>query len=83
MFFAYILQSLRDGTYYYGSTSDLKKRVRDHNMGKVKFTKGHRPYQLHYSEEFQTKSEAILRERFFKSIDGYKWLRESGVIERK
>ncbi|MBN2426505.1 MAG: GIY-YIG nuclease family protein, partial [Calditrichaceae bacterium] len=27
MYFAYILKSLRNGTYYYGSTSDLQERL--------------------------------------------------------
>ncbi|RQV92280.1 MAG: hypothetical protein EH224_15980, partial [Calditrichaeota bacterium] len=37
MYFAYILNSLRDGTYYYGSTSDLQDRLRKHNSGKMRY----------------------------------------------
>ena len=47
MFYAYILKSLKDQTYYYGSTEDLQDRIKSHNAGKVKYTKGHRPYKLH------------------------------------
>ncbi len=54
MFYAYILKSLKDGTYYKGSTDNLQKRIKQHNSGKVKYTKGHLPYQLHYFEEFET-----------------------------
>jgi len=35
---------------------------------------------LHYFEEFATRKEAFERERFFKSIDGYNWLKEKGII---
>ena len=82
VYFAYVLLSLKDGTHYYGSTSDLEKRVRDHNSGKAKFTKGHRPFTLLYSETFATKAEASKRERFFKSISGYVWLCRHGVIKQ-
>jgi putative endonuclease len=39
-----------------------------------KYTKSGWPWKLHYSETYETKSEAAKREYFFKSIDGYKWL---------
>jgi putative endonuclease len=81
MYHAYILRSLKDGSYYYGSAEDISGRLKDHNRGKVKYTKGHLPYELHYSEEFPTRREAIVRERFFKSIAGYRWLREKGIIQ--
>lgn len=79
MFYAYILKSLKDQTYYYGSTEDLQDRIKSHNAGKVKYTKGRRPYKLHYYETFQTRKEAVARERFFKSIEGYKWLKSNGI----
>lgn len=82
VYFAYVLLSLKDGTHYYGSTSNLEKRVREHNSGKARFTKGHRPFTLLYSETFATKAEASKRERFFKSISGYTWLRHHGVIKQ-
>jgi len=80
MFFAYILKSEKDSTYYYGSTEDILKRVQYHNSGKVRYTKGHTPYKLHYFESFKTRSEAMLREKFFKSIKGYNWLKVQGII---
>ena len=81
MFYAYILKSLKDKTYYYGSTKDLEARIRTHNSGKVRYSKGHKPYQLHYYEIYETRKEAEARERFFKSIDGYTWLRANKIIE--
>lgn len=36
--------------YYYGSTENLEKRLKEHNAGRQKYTKGRRPWILHYSE---------------------------------
>ena len=80
MFYAYILRSLKDGTHYYGHTADMDERLKIHNRGKVRYTKGHYPYVLHYFEEYSSKSEAARREIFFKSIDGHNWLREQRII---
>lgn len=80
MFYAYILKSLSYGTYYYGSTEKVNKRLEQHNSGKVGYTKGRRPWEIHYIEEFKTRSEAMQRERFFKSIDGYNYLKKKKII---
>jgi len=80
MFWVYILQSELVGTHYYGHTSDLVERLKRHNLGKVRYTKSKRPWKLVYSEEFETKSEAYKRELFFKSIEGYRYLKERGII---
>jgi len=75
MYYTYILKSLKDNTYYYGSTSDLNRRLKDHNAGRSRYTKSKRPWKLYYFEEFSTKSEALKKESFFKSIEGYLWLK--------
>ena len=80
MFFAYILQSDIDQTYYYGHSKNLEVRLKSHNQGKVRSTKGKRPWKIHYFEKFETKSEAYKREMFFKSIDGYRYLKNKGII---
>jgi putative endonuclease len=79
MFFAYILKSEKDNSYYYGSTSDLEKRLLNHNKGKVRYTKGKMPWKIHYYESFASKSEAYKREMFFKSIEGYRFLKENKI----
>jgi putative endonuclease len=79
MFYTYILLSEVDGTHYYGHTSDLIERLKTHNLGKVRYTKGRRPWKIIYSEPFDTKSEACKREIFFKSIEGYRYLRKAGI----
>jgi putative endonuclease len=78
--YAYILKSTKDGKYYYGSTKNINKRIQKHNSGGVPSTKHRRPLTLHYKEEFKTYSEALKRELFFKSIDGYNWLKQNKII---
>ena len=79
-FHAYILKSEKDERFYYGSTIDIEKRLLKHNKGDVKATKHRRPLTLHYFEIFETRSEAYQREHFFKSIEGYRWLKDNKII---
>ena len=80
MFFAYILKSEKDSRYYYGSTENIEARITKHNKGDVKATKNRRPFRFHYKEEFLTRSEAFRREQYFKTIDGYNWLKGNKII---
>ena len=80
IYYVYILKIIKDGTYYYGSTNNIDKRLEEHNKGKTRYTKGRKPWMLHYSEQFNSRSEAMKRELFFKSIDGYLYLKENQII---
>jgi putative endonuclease len=80
MYYVYIMPSLKDGTFYKGSTSDRDARLKSHDAGKVRSTKSGRPWILHYSESFHSKIEAIQREHFFKSYEGYLWLKKKEII---
>ncbi|MFZ6024605.1 MAG: GIY-YIG nuclease family protein [Bacteroidota bacterium] len=62
------------------SCQDLEKRIAEHNSGKTKSLKGRLPLVYHYSESFSTRSEAFQREKFFKSVEGYIWLKENKII---
>ena len=66
MFFTYILQSQQDKSFYIGYSSNLEKRLREHNEGLSKYTKRKIPWKMVYFEVFETKSEAIKREVFLK-----------------
>ncbi|MES2763264.1 MAG: GIY-YIG nuclease family protein [Bacteroidota bacterium] len=79
-YFTYILISEKDCKYYYGYTSNLSERLNRHNSGLVRSTKARIPLKIHYFEKFDSKTEAIKREIFFKSIDGYNWLRDQNII---
>ena len=50
--------------YYVGCTSDLERRLQEHQTGRgADFTKGHLPFKLVYTEEYPTLEEAYKRER--------------------
>jgi putative endonuclease len=77
---AYILKSESHGTYYYGSTKNIEHRLMAHNEGKVRYTKGRRPWVVHYYEVFESRSEAYSGELFFKSVEGYRFLKAQQII---
>ena len=62
-----MLKSLEEKTVtYVGYTSDIKKRIKLHNLGKgAKFTRG-RKWKLIYKEKYNSKKEAISREYYIK-----------------
>ena len=80
MYFTYILKSTISGRYYYGHTQNLEQRLKQHNSGKTRSTKAYKPWEVHYHETFETKSEAYRREMFFKSIDGRIYLKSENII---
>ena len=73
-YFVYILKSEKDGRLYKGHTSNLESRMEEHNSGKTKSTKGYRPWSLQYFEKFETREEAINREKYFKTGIGREFL---------
>jgi putative endonuclease len=79
-FFVYILKSESSGSSYVGHTSNLEKRITEHNNGKSLATKNKGPWKLVYQEQFPTRSEAILKEKYFKSIPGRWELKTKGIL---
>jgi putative endonuclease len=73
-FYSYVLRSSKNGILYKGSTQNLEKRLQTHNSGKVKFTSKNIPWELVISEEFSTRSEAVKREKWYKSGVGRDWI---------
>ncbi len=81
MAFLYIfLRSKRDGTFYIGQTNNIGKRVERHNKGLIKSTKNRSPFDLVYTKSYNTRREAMLREKHLKSIGGVK--EKKAIIER-
>lgn len=66
MFYLYVLKSLKDGKLYFGSTTDLKRRILEHNNKQVPSTKGRVPFQLRYYEAYFTEHNARIREASLK-----------------
>jgi putative endonuclease len=79
-YFVYVLKSEKTGTSYVGHTADLEKRLVEHNNGKSLSTRNKRPVKLVYQEEYQTRSEAISREKYFKSVKGRIELKARGIL---
>jgi putative endonuclease len=79
-YFTYVLKSESTGSSYVGHTSNLEKRLIDHNNGKSLSTRHKRPWRLVYKEEYTMRSEAASRERYFKSIGGRLELKAKGIL---
>jgi len=71
----YALKSLRDGRIYVGFTRDVEKRLREHNSGKTKSTKGFRPWIIIYTEIAETRQNAREKEIYLKSGIGKEFLK--------
>ncbi|WP_324720359.1 GIY-YIG nuclease family protein [Salinimicrobium sp. HB62] len=70
MFYVYALSSLNKNYIYVGLTSNLERRIDQHNSGKEKTTRGYLPFELIFSEICSSRSEARLREKYWKSGTG-------------
>ncbi|MEE9166392.1 MAG: GIY-YIG nuclease family protein [Candidatus Neomarinimicrobiota bacterium] len=76
MYFVYVLRNISGFFHYIGHSKDPKARLKDHNAGKVRATKGHRPFDIIYTEQYTTRSEAQKREYYLKRGEGNIWLRK-------
>lgn len=64
----YVLRC-KTGELYTGCTTDLERRVREHNSGAgSKFTRSRLPVDVVYKEELGGRSEALRRERAIKAM---------------
>ncbi len=80
MYYVYILKC-NDGSFYCGYTNNVEKRFETHKSGKgAKYTKSHLPLEVVYTEEFETKSDALKRERKIKSMTR---IQKERLIENK
>ena len=83
MWSVYVLQSLSSGKHYVGMSQDIGQRLQDHNRGKSKFTSGHRPWKLIYSETgFENAGLARKREKYLKTAAGKKFI-EKQLSEKR
>ena len=67
-YYVYILRC-KDGSYYTGYTKDVEKRFEMHKKGQgSRYTRMHEPEKLVYLEEFESRGEAMRRERRIKTL---------------
>ena len=74
MWTVYVLESLKDGWRYTGMTGDIKRRLREHNAGKMRSTKSHLPYVIIYREILKDSQSARLREKYLKTAAGRRYI---------
>lgn len=77
MYYVYVLQSLRKTDWLYkGSTSDLKRRLGEHNSSKSFSTAPYAPFRLIYYEAYLLKKDAEAREKYLKTSMGKRVLKK-------
>ncbi|WP_118827162.1 GIY-YIG nuclease family protein [Salinibacter ruber] len=66
--YVYVIEC-SDGTYYTGYTTDVDRRVAEHNAGTAaKYTRGRRPVELVHVETYDSQSAAMQREYAIKQL---------------
>jgi len=76
LFYMYILKSQKTGRFYIGFSTDLVKRIENHNKGTTRSTKSGRPWVLYYYEQFTSRSAALKREKEIKSWKSHRLVEE-------
>jgi putative endonuclease len=74
MYWVYVLESEKTGGLYIGSSAEPDERLKSHNAGRVRSTKGNRPWKRVLIEEHPDRLTAEKRERYLKSGYGRQWL---------
>ena len=70
MWYGYILRSELDGHLYIGSTTDMQRRLIEHNSERVDSTKNRAPLKLEAYVAVKHKERAIALEQYFKTGSG-------------
>ncbi len=66
--YVYMLECA-DGTLYTGYTTDVERRLDEHDSGAgAKYTRGRTPVDLVHSESYDTRSAAMAREYEIKQL---------------
>lgn len=71
----YVLQSEKDLLLYHGFTTNIEKRIIDHNSGNTISTAKRRPLKPIFCEYFISKQDAQRREKYFKTTQGKRMLK--------
>lgn len=76
MWQVYVLRSEVHDRFYIGMCSDFEQRLKEHNAGKTKSTKGYRPWRLFFKKEIADRRKAREREKYLKSGVGREFINE-------
>lgn len=73
--YVYVIRDVKTELLYTGCTSDLRKRLAEHQSGKSTYTKSRGPYKLIYYEACLNEKDAFAREKYLKSGMGKRYLK--------
>ena len=77
MFTVYVLYSQQHDKIYIGYTSDLDQRIKSHNeLSKKGWTVRFRPWKIVHTEIFESRADAMRREKQLKTAKGREWIWE-------
>ncbi len=74
MYSTYVLYSKKFNKIYIGQTNDVERRLTEHNSGNHRYTKRYIPWSVIYTEKFNTRAEAMQREKELKSQKGREFI---------
>ena len=66
MYYVYLLKSKKNNALYIGYTSDIQRRLKGHNSGKVEYTRKYLPWNIIYYESYVSLEDAKKREKSLK-----------------
>ena len=72
--YIYLIQSKKTGQLYKGYTTDLKKRLVEHNRGLNFSTKTQKPWEIIHYEAYLDERDAKRREKYLKTSQGMRLL---------
>jgi len=75
MYYVYIFRSESDDGFYIGFTTDLRRRLKEHQGGKAFATSYRGPWKLIYYEAYLDEQDALGREQYLKSGGGRRFLK--------
>ena len=75
----YVLRSQEEHAYV-GMTSDLERRLAEHNSGRSRYTRKGTAWRVIYREEKLSREQARVREKYPKSHAGQEWLVRRGIL---
>ena len=76
-YYVYVLKSKIKNHFYIGITNNLERRLKEHNLGNICWTKRYKPWDILYTETMGNKIEARKREKYLKSHSGRKWVKKN------
>ena len=75
-YYTYILYSESKDRFYIGSCEDVLIRLKRHNEGATPSTKPYRPWKIVWTEQYESKADALKMELYIKRMKSRKFIEE-------